>query len=79
MLATENLGSITGRGISIPSAMSYLVFVTKPTGYELREQEGDPPQVGAEIEVDDRKLRVSKLAPSPLPNDPRVAAYTQER
>ncbi len=59
--------------------MSYLVFVTKPTGYELREEQGDPPHVGAEIEVEDRKLRVTKLAPSPLPNDPRVAAYTQER
>ena len=58
--------------------MAYLVFVTSPTGYELREQEGDAPNVGADIEVEDRKLRVTKVAQSPLPNDPRVAAYTQE-
>ena len=59
--------------------MSYLVFVTKPSGYELREEQGDPPPVGAELEVDQRKLRVSKIAPSPLPNDTRLAVYTQER
>jgi hypothetical protein len=57
--------------------MSYLLFVTKPSGYELREQDGDPPAVGSEVEVDERKLRVTKVAPSPLPNDPRLAAYTQ--
>ena len=57
--------------------MSYLLFVTKPSGYELREQHGDPPAVGSEVEVDERKLRVTKVAPSPLPNDPRLAAYTQ--
>lgn len=59
--------------------MAYLVFVTKPTGYELREQDGAPPQLGSEIEVDERKLSVTKIGPSPLPNDSRVAAYTQER
>jgi hypothetical protein len=57
--------------------VSYLIFVTKPTGYELREEEGEPPSVGDEVEVDERRLRISKLAPSPLPNDSRVAAYTQ--
>ena len=57
--------------------MGYLLFVTKPTGYELREHDGDPPAVGSDIEVDDRKLRVTKIAPSPLPNDSRLAAYTQ--
>ena len=57
--------------------MAYLVFVWKPSGYELREREGEPPAVGEEIEVDERTLRVTKLGASPLPHDPRVAAYTQ--
>jgi hypothetical protein len=57
--------------------VSYLLFVSKPTGYELHEQDGDPPSVGDEVEFDERRLRVSKLAPSPLPNDSRIAAYTQ--
>jgi hypothetical protein len=56
---------------------TYLLFVWKPTGYELREEEGEPPAVGAEVEADDGKLRVTKVAPSPLPNDPRPCAYLQ--
>ena len=56
---------------------NYLLFVWKPTGYELREAEGDVPSVGAEVEQDDLKLRVSKVAPSPLPGDDRPCAYLQ--
>lgn len=56
---------------------SYLLFVWKPTGYELREAEGDVPGVGAEVEQDNQKLRVTKVAPSPLPGDERPCAYLQ--
>ena len=56
---------------------THLLFVWKPNGYELREQEGEPPEVGSEVEQDGTKLRVSKLAPSPLPGDRRVCAYLQ--
>ena len=31
----------------------YLLFVWKPSGYELREAEGDVPSVGSEVEADD--------------------------
>jgi hypothetical protein len=55
--------------------VSYLLFVSKPTGYELREREGDPPEVGREIEEEDGVMRVIKLAPSPLPGDGRRCAY----
>lgn len=55
----------------------YLLFISKPSGYELREAEGEPPAVGSEVEADDQKLRVTKLAPSPLPNDTRPCAYLQ--
>ena len=55
----------------------YLVFMWKPSGYELREETGEPPGVGAELETDNLKLRVTKVAPSPLPGDPRVCAYVQ--
>ena len=57
---------------------THLLFVWKPTGYELREVDGEPPVVGAEVETDDRKLRVTKIAPSPLPNDDRLCAYLQD-
>jgi hypothetical protein len=55
--------------------MSYLLFVWKPSGYELREQEGDPPSVGSELEQDGKTMRVTKIAPSPLPGDKRPCAY----
>jgi hypothetical protein len=55
--------------------MSYLLFVSKTSGYELREQDGDPPLLGAEVEQDGQRLRVAKIAPSPLPGDKRACAY----
>ena len=55
----------------------YLLFVWKPSGYELREADGDVPSVGSEVEQDDLKQRVTKVAPSPLPGDPRPCVYLQ--
>jgi hypothetical protein len=55
----------------------YLVFVWSPSGYVLETRVGDPPQVGAEIEERERRFRVTKIAPSPLPGDGRVCAYLQ--
>ncbi len=57
--------------------MSYLVFMSKPSGYELHEHDGEPPAVGEEVEADGQQLRVAKVAPSPLPSDPRACAYLQ--
>jgi hypothetical protein len=59
------------------SANGYLLFLSKPTGYELRERQGDLPGVGHEIEDDGARLRVSKIGPSPLPGDRRPCAYLQ--
>jgi hypothetical protein len=56
---------------------NYLMFIWKPSGYELHEADGEPPSVGAEVEQDDQKLRVTKVAPSPLPGDARVCVYLQ--
>ena len=47
--------------------MGYLLFVWKPSGYELRERDGDVPPVGAEVEEDGARMTVTKVAPSPLP------------
>jgi hypothetical protein len=55
----------------------YLLFIWTPNGYELREEQGDLPQVGAEVDNGNAKLRVTKIAPSPLPNDSRQCAYVQ--
>jgi hypothetical protein len=56
---------------------TYLLFVWKPSGYELREEQGELPAVGAEVDADNGKLRVTKIAPSPLPNDSRPCVYLQ--
>ena len=58
-------------------AETYLLFVWRPTGYELRERDGDLPAVGEELEEEDGTMRVTKLAPSPLPGDSRRCAYSQ--
>ena len=56
-------------------AEGHVLFVWSPSGYELRDGQGEVPQVGAEVEQDGAKFRVTKVAPSPLPGDPRPCAY----
>ena len=53
----------------------YLFFVWTPLGYALVEQSGDPPPPGTEVEDEQRRYRVSKIAPSPLPGDTRSCVY----
>jgi hypothetical protein len=60
-----------------PQARTHLRFVWTANGYELREREGEVPSVGEEVEEDDHRLRVTKVAPSPLPGDLRRCAYLQ--
>ena len=54
---------------------SYLLFVWTPTGYQLQEADGELPEPGAEVEVGERRERVSKIGPSPLPGDDRPCVY----
>jgi len=54
----------------------YVLFVWSPAGYTLRELEGDPPQLGDEIEDDGRTLVVNKIGASPLPGDTRTCVYS---
>jgi hypothetical protein len=56
--------------------VTYLLFVWTPAGYELREQEGEPPSVGDQVELDDKRLSITKLGVSPLPGDDRVCAFS---
>ena len=58
-------------------AETYLLFVSKPSGYELQERDGEPPAVGDEVEENGSRMVVSKVAPSPLPGDSRRCAYLQ--
>ncbi len=56
-------------------AEGHLIFVWKTSGYELQERDGDVPAVGAEVQQDGETMRVTKIAPSPLPGDRRQCAY----
>ena len=59
-------------------AGKHLLFITRPTGYELVEREGAPPALGDAVELDgEGRFVVSKVAPSPLPDDDRSCAYLQ--
>ena len=57
--------------------MGYLVFLGRPSGYELVERDGDPPQVGDVIDGDGGPVTVTKVVGSPLPGDSRRCAYVQ--
>jgi hypothetical protein len=56
-------------------AEGHLLFVWKTSGYELREEPGSVPAVGTDVEQDGERLRVTKVAASPLPGDKRECAY----
>ena len=58
----------------------HLLFVSRPTWYELAEREGEPPAPGQEIELDGQgSFVVVKVASSPLPQDDRPCAYLQQK
>ena len=45
----------------------YLLFAWSPAGYELREREGEPPEVGSELDDEGRRLVVTKIGPPRSP------------
>jgi hypothetical protein len=58
----------------------HILFVSRATGYELVEREGDPPAPGAAVDLEENGARfeVIKVGPSPLPQDDRPCAYLQQ-
>ena len=57
--------------------MKHLLFIWKPTGYELRERDGELPAVGSVLDEEDGRMMVTRVGPSPLPGDDRRCAYLQ--
>ena len=55
------------------SPRGYLLFVWSPTGYTLKEIDGELPTLGTEVEDG---LVVSKVGPSPFPGDTRACVYS---
>lgn len=54
-----------------------LLFVPSPHGYELVERVSRELAVGSELELDGRRLVVTKIGPSPFPADERRCAFLQ--
>jgi hypothetical protein len=57
--------------------MKYLLFIWKPTGYELHERDGELPAVGSVLDEENGRMLVTRVGPSPLPGDDRRCAYLQ--
>jgi hypothetical protein len=57
--------------------VKYLLFIWKPSGYELRERDGELPSVGSVLDEEDGRMVVTRIGPSPLPGDSRRCAYLQ--
>jgi hypothetical protein len=53
-----------------------VLFVWSPTGYSIRELEGEPPAVGQSVEDGDRTLVVTTIGSSPLPGDTRPCVFS---
>jgi hypothetical protein len=53
----------------------HVLILWSPTGYTLREADGEPPAVGHELEHAGRVLVIARIGPSPLPGDARPCAY----
>ena len=64
------IASVDGNGRS-----GFLFFVWSTSGYTLVERSGDPPRPGHRGRGRRQRYRVTKIAPSPLPGDPRPCAY----
>ena len=57
---------------------THLLFVSKPSGYELVERDGEAPAAGDAVELEEgARFTVAKVGPSPLPDDARPCAYLQ--
>lgn len=62
-----------------PETRPFLLFVPTTGGYVLVETSGTPPALADEVDLPDltARLRVTKLGPSPLPDDDRMCAYLE--
>jgi hypothetical protein len=82
--ARTSLGAVApGQGRPAPAAtadngrhpaVTHVVFVPTEAGYAMVEAEGEPPEVGATVKGG---YRVTKVGPSPLPDDRRRCVYLE--
>lgn len=61
-----------------PLLDGWVALVPSPEGYRLLQREGTPPERGTALQLDDGRLVVLRLGPSPLPGDRRRCAYLEQ-
>jgi len=54
--------------------VTHVLVVWTPNGYRLKARTGEPHSVGAEIDEENSRFVVTKVASSPLPGDERRCA-----
>jgi hypothetical protein len=59
---------------AIRTATTHVRLFCCPSGYALEEADEPPPLLGEHMDVDGEAFVVERLAPSPLPDDPRRCA-----
>jgi hypothetical protein len=59
---------------AIRAATTHTRLVCRPSGYAFAEEDEPPPRLGEIVSVDGDLYVVERLAPSPLPGDPRRCA-----
>ena len=60
-------------------ADNYLLFLSSPAGYTLREMSGELPDIGHEFDEGEQTLVVTKVGASPLPDDGRRCAFAASK
>ena len=76
-MPSRGIDGLASRPVANGSRAVHLLFVWSTSGYVLVERTGEPPQAGTEVLERERRYRVTKVAPSPLPDDRRRCAYLQ--
>jgi signal peptidase I len=74
---SPGLPQVDPEPLPAPEIAGHLLFVWRPTGYQLLERLGEPPAAGTVLDEGERLYRVAKLAGSPLPADLRPCAYLE--
>ena len=73
--AAAEPGATPGEPEADESGPGHVLFVWSAAGYALLVRAGEPPPLGSVVSVSGGRRVVSKIAPSPLPGDPRRCAF----
>jgi hypothetical protein len=74
----EREGEIVLKQHKLASAEGWVALLASAEGYRLLQRSGAPPEPGSALELDEGRVAVLRLGPSPLPGDRRRCAYLEQ-